>query len=45
MNDNQFHAKAVQQSQVMDDSAYIMMSEGVAAEMYDEGLAAMSVDV
>ena len=45
MNENQFHAQAVQQSQVMDDSAQIMMSEGVAAEMYNEGFAAMSVNV
>jgi len=38
-------SKAVQQSQVMDDSAQFLMSEGVAAEMYNEGFAAMSVNV
>ena len=45
MNENQFDAQAVQQSQVMDDSAQIMVSERIAAEVYDKGFAAMSVDI
>ena len=45
MNENQFDAQAVQQSQVMDDAAQIRVSERIAAEVYDKGFAAMSVDI